>query len=92
VIRSWEVKRKGNHDYSIVYKVVDILVKYKIVKVLEPEVDRNEIVFTRNGLHILRQELDYWNRIVDEHFGMLERIRLNTLNEFVNELELYFKT
>jgi len=89
VIRSWEVKRKGNHDYSIVYKVFDGLLKSKIVIAMEPEVDRNEVKFTKNGLHILKQELDFWNRIVNE-CGVLERLRLETLIERVHELERFF--
>jgi hypothetical protein len=90
VIRSWEVKRKGSHDYSIVYKVFDTLLKHKIVRAIEPDVDRNEVIFTRNGLHILREEVDYWNRIVDPNYGLLERMRLKALNEYLSELERYF--
>jgi hypothetical protein len=90
VMRSWEVKRKGNHDYSIVYKVFDSLLKMRIIVAMEPEVDKNEVKFTRNGLHVLRQELDFWNRIGNINYAVLERHRLETLTERVHQFERFF--
>jgi hypothetical protein len=90
VIRSWEVKRKGNHDYGIVYKVFDSLLKGRIIIAIEPEVDRNEVKFTENGLCVLKQELDFWNRMVNGYYGVLERFRLETLTERVREFERFF--
>jgi hypothetical protein len=88
VIRSWEVKRKGKHDYSIVYKVYDCLLKNKVVIAIEPDVDKNEVQFTRNGLQALKQELDFWSRM-DDNCSALEKLRLQTLAERVREFERF---
>jgi hypothetical protein len=90
VIRAWEVKRKGGHDYSIVYKVFDRLLKSRIVIAIEPEVDRNEVKFTSNGLQVLKEELDFWKRKADSN--ALERLRLETLLERLREFEQYFES
>jgi hypothetical protein len=87
VIRTWEVKRKGNHAYSIVYRVFDTLLKGRIVVALEPLVDRNEVKFTKNGLHVLKQEINFWNRVEGSKQGVLESLRLRTLTERIREFE-----
>jgi hypothetical protein len=88
IIRAWEVKGRGNHEYSAVYDAYDLLSYNGVVISVEHDADPHEVKFSEKGLPLLEHEIECWKKLIEgKRCSSLEAARVKMLNERLEQFK-----